>query len=204
MASDRTIVSGVRTGSMTSVPAAHAVATGAQPDGLPADEADRPSLDEPERRELLEPARHAGEHRARCDRADDHVGRSPAERLGDLVRERLGAFGVERPQVDVDEAPARLVGDLEAQPVDVVVGPVDRHDRRAVGERVVDLGRLEVGRDEDVGGQPDGGRGGRGGPGQVAGGGAGEGLDPEVDGARGGDRDRPILEVTATDCGCRP
>ena len=35
MASDRTIVSGVRTGSMTSVPAAHAVATGAQPAAWP-------------------------------------------------------------------------------------------------------------------------------------------------------------------------
>ena len=35
MASERTIVSGVRTGSMTSVPAAQAVATGAQPAAWP-------------------------------------------------------------------------------------------------------------------------------------------------------------------------
>ena len=59
---------------------------------------------------------------------------------------------------------------------------------------MVDLGRLEVGRDEDVGRQPDRGGGRRGRSGQVAGRGAGEGLDPEVDGPRGGHRNGPILE----------
>ena len=54
MASERTMVSGSRTGSMTSVPAANAVATGRAAGRLAADEADRPSLDQPELGELLE------------------------------------------------------------------------------------------------------------------------------------------------------
>ncbi len=94
--------------------------------GLAADEADRPALDEPELGELLEAAGDPREHRAAGDRGDDDVGRAPAERLGDLVGEGLGPLRVERPQVDVDEAPAGLVGDLQAQAVDVVVGAGDR------------------------------------------------------------------------------
>jgi hypothetical protein len=171
---------------MMSVPAAQALAT---------DEPDRPALDEPELGQLLEPAGDPGEHRPGRDRPDDHVRRAPAQRLGDLEGERLGALGIERPEVDVDEAPAGLVGDLEAEPVDVVIGPVDRDDGRAVGQGVVHLGRLEVGRDEDVGGEAQ--RGGccRGRPGEVAGRRARERLDAELDGARRGDRDRPVLEA---------
>ncbi len=195
IASERTIVSGSRTGSMTSVPAAQAVATGAQPAAWPPTKRIGRRSIRPELGELLEAARDAGEHRARGDRPDDDVRRAPAERLGDLVGEGLGALGVERPQVDVDEAPAGLVGDLEAEAVDVVVGAVDRDDGRAVGQGVVDLGRLEVGRDEDVGRQADRGRGGGGRAGQVAGRGAGERLDAELDGPGRGDRDRPVLEA---------
>ena len=78
----------------------------------------------------------------RQDRAagggDDGVLRQPpAELLGDLEAVGLGAFGVVRTQVDVDDRPAVLVGDLGAQPVDVVVvaadgdhrGPEDRRSR---------------------------------------------------------------------------
>ena len=43
----------------------------------------------------------------------------------DLERDRLAALGVERAEVDVDEGPALVVGDLEAEAIDVVVGPVD-------------------------------------------------------------------------------
>ena len=189
---------------MTSVPRANAVATGAQPAAWPPTNRIGRALDEAELDELLEPAGDAGEHRPRGDRRDDDVGRPPAERLGDLVGERLGALRVERAEVDVDEAPAGLVGDLEAQPVDVVVGALDRDDRRAVGEGVVDLGRLEVGRDEHVGRQPDRGRRGGRRAGEVAGRGAGERLDAELDGPRRRDRDGPILEATATGCACRP
>ncbi len=60
---------------------------------------------------------------------------------------------------------------------------------------MVDLGRLEVGRDEDVGRQPDRGRGGGRRAGEVAGRGAGERRDAELDGAGRGDRDGPVLEA---------
>ena len=91
--------------------------------------------------------------------------------------------------------PALLVGDLEAQPVDVVVGAVDPDDRRAVAEGVLDLGRLEVGRDEDEGTEP-GGRGGCGGrAGEVAGRRAGERVEPELDRPGGRDRDDAVLEA---------
>ena len=136
---------------MSTRPAANAVATGAQPGGLAADEPDRLGLDPAELDQLLEALRELREHRARRDRGDDDVGQPPAELLGDLEAERLAALGVERAEVDVDEPPPQLVGDLEAQPVDVVVGAVDPDDGRAVGERVLDLGGLEVGGDEHEG-----------------------------------------------------
>ena len=123
MASERTIVSGVADGLDHVGPGRprrrHRSAAG----GLSADEPDRPPLDQAQVGELLEAARDPGEHRPGGDRSDDDVRRPPAERLGDLVGERLRALGVERPEVDVDEPPAGLVGDLETEPVDVVVGP---------------------------------------------------------------------------------
>ncbi len=115
--------------------------------------------------------------------------------LGDLEGEGLAALGVERAEVDVDEGPALLVGDLEAEPVDVVVRAVDADDGRAVAQGVVDLGGLEVRRDEDEGTQPERGRGGRGGAGEVAGGGAGERVEAELDGSGRGDRDDAVLEA---------
>ena len=69
---------------------------------------------------------------------------------------------------------------------------------------MVDLGRLEVGRDEDVGRQPERRRSRGRRAGQVAGRGAGQRLDAELDGPRRRDRHGPVLEATATDCGCRP
>ena len=144
--------------------------------------------------QLLERAGDAGDHRARRDRGHHDVGEPPAERLGDLVGERLAALGVVRAEVDVDRAPAELVGDLEAQAVDVVVGAVDRDDRRPVGERVLDLGRLEVGRHEHVGGQARCRRGRRGRAGEVAGARAGQRVEPEGERLRRRDRDRAVLE----------
>src|SRR5947209_5699312 len=57
-------------------------------------------------------------------RADDVLRRTPAELLGDLVADRLRTLRVERAQVDVDEAPVVAIGDLAAQAIDVVVGPL--------------------------------------------------------------------------------
>src|SRR5260221_244765 len=64
-------------------------------------------------------------------------------------------------------------------------------------EGMVDLRSLEVGRDEDIRGQAQGRRGRRRCPGQVAGGGAGERVDPELDGSGRRDSDRPVLEREA-------
>ena len=162
--------------------------------GLAADEADVAWRDPAQLDQLLERAGDAGDHRARRDRGHDDVGEPPAERLGDLVGERLAALGVVRAEVDVDRAPAELVGDLEAQAVDVVVGAVDRDDRRAVGERMLDLRRLEVGRHEHVRGQARGRRGRRGRAREVAGARAGERIEPEGERLRRRDRDRAVLE----------
>jgi hypothetical protein len=60
---------------------------------------------------------------------------------------------------------------------------------------MVDLGWLEVGRDEDEGRQADGGRGGGRRPGEVPGRGAGKGRNAEFDGAGSRDRDSSILEA---------
>src|SRR3990172_705054 len=77
-------------------------------------------------------------------------GPPPAELLQDLVAVGLGTFRVVRPNVDVDEGPAVLVRDLGAEAVDLVVGPLHRHQRRLVHERRDDLALLEIRRDEDI------------------------------------------------------
>jgi hypothetical protein len=47
--------------------------------------------------------------------------------LGDFEAVGLGAFGVIRPQVHVDDRPAVFVGDLGAEAVDIVVVAADAH-----------------------------------------------------------------------------
>ena len=79
-------------------------------------------------------------------RADDVLRHPPAELLGDLEADRLRALGVERPQVDVHEAPAVLERDLRAEAVDLVVGAVDADDLGPVDAGAEDLGPLQVGR----------------------------------------------------------
>ena len=165
------------TGTISSVPLCSAVAIGLQPGGLRAE--DRPlrrrRLDQPDLDQLAERLVHLGQQLAAGHR-DHHLRRDPpAELLGDLVPEGLGALGVERPDVDVDERGVlELVGlgQLRAQPVDVVVGAVDRDHVAAVDGGRDDLAGLQVGRDEHdrrhAG--PRGVRGDR--VGQVAGGGA--------------------------------
>ena len=76
-------------------------------------------------------------------------GQPPAELLGDLVAEGLGALGVVRPDVDVDERPVLLLaGDLAGQPVDVVVVALDGDQLAAVDRGGEDLLLLQVARDE--------------------------------------------------------
>ena len=117
----------------------------------------------------------------------------PAELLGDLEAVGLGALGVVRAQVDVDDRPAVLVGDLGAQPVDVVVVAADLHEPRPEHERRHDLARLEVVGNEDDGAEPRGGGVGRDGVGEVAGRGAADGVEAELDRARDGHRDHAVL-----------
>ena len=194
IASDLAIVSGL-TGRQTSVPAGERLRDRRAALGLRAVHRRDRAADEPGVDELLEAARDLREQRARGDRRDDAVGELPAELLGRLVRERLGALGVVRAHVDVDERPAlALARDLGAEPVDGVVVAAHADDLRAVGAGGEDLLRLEVGGDEDVGGQP-GVRGvGRDGAGEVAGRRAGDGVEAELDRARERDRDDAVLE----------
>ena len=142
----------------------------------------------PSRRELAERLVHLGEQRARGHRDDDLLGQPPAELLGDLVAERLAALGVVRPDVDVHERPVLVLGDLAAQPVDVVVGALHRDERLVVHRRLHDLALLEVVRDEDDRTQAGGGGVRRDGVGEVAGAGAGDGRVAE--GARRRQRHR--------------
>ena len=113
---------------------------------LRAEEAAPAGFDQAERDELLERLVDLADQAAAGHRADDVVGQTPAELLGDLVADRLRALGVVRPQIDVDEAPAVLEGDLRAEAIDVVVVAVDAHEPRAVDLRAENLGRLQIGR----------------------------------------------------------
>ena len=152
MASDLAIVSGF-TGRTTSWPAANAVRrpassrSPARRTPCTASASTRPSATS-SRERLVD----LGQQRAGRDRDDDLLRQPPAELLGDLVAERLGALGVVRPQVDVDERPSRSrsPASSRAEPVDVVVGALDRDQRAAVDRGRDDLAGLEVGRDEDA------------------------------------------------------
>src|SRR5439155_25102913 len=95
------------------------------------DEADLP--------ELLEALPDLREERAGRDRRDDGVRQLPAELLGDLEGEGLGALGVVGAQVDVDEAPVELARQLDDQPRAVVVAAA-----HGVHLAAVDGGREEL------------------------------------------------------------
>ena len=140
---------------------------------------------------------HLRQQRAGGHGGDDLSRQPPTELLGHLVAQRLGALGVVGPDVDVDER--RLfefvgLGQLAAEPVDVVVGTFDTHQGAAVDRRLDDLGRLQVGRNEDDGVHPDPRRVGRDRVGQVAGGRAGDPGETQLPGCRDRHRHNTILE----------
>src|SRR5215475_1837083 len=64
---------------------------------------------------------------------------------------RLGALGVVRAQIHVDQAPVKPIGDLRAETVDVIVVAVDADDAGAVNGGIQNFGRLEIGGDKDAG-----------------------------------------------------
>ena len=105
--------------------------------------------------------------------------RAPAELLDDLERHRLGAFAVVRAQVHVHQSPPEAVGHLRAEPVHVVVRAAHAHQVRPKTLVADDLGRLEVVRDEDPGGEAGARRVRRDGVGEVASGRASDDVEPE-------------------------
>jgi hypothetical protein len=143
---------------------------------------------------LVEPSLDLGEQRPAGDRNDNVVGRFPAELLDDLEGQRLGALGVVGADVDVDERPVELTGDLRAQTVDVVVGSLHRDQIRTVDRRGNDLPGLQVGGDEDVRLQPGVSRVSCDRVGEVPGRGTGDGGIAEPLGHRERHRDDAVLE----------
>ena len=85
-------------------------------------------------------------------------------------------------------------GELGAEPVDVVVVAAHADQVGAVDAGREQLLLLEVGGDEDVGLEPGGGGVGGDGVGEVAGRGAGDGLEAQLARLRDGDGDDPVLE----------
>src|SRR5439155_11128218 len=81
---------------------------------------------------------------------DDGVLRQrPAELFGDLKTVRLGAFGVIRAKVDVDDRPAVLVGNLGTQAVDIVIVAADADHGRPEDELPENFALLQIVRDHD-------------------------------------------------------
>src|SRR5262249_37474899 len=107
-------------------------------------------------------------------------GQFPAELFGDFVAVSFRAFSVVGAEIDVDQAPAELVGDLRAQAVDVVVVAVDADDAAAVNGGVQHFGGLEIRREEDGGVEALLRALGGNGIGEVAGRRATDGLEPEA------------------------
>ena len=63
----------------------------------------------------------------------------------------LRAFGIIGPQIHIDEAPLEAVGNLRAQPVDVVIVAVDAHDTGTVDGGVQHFCGFEICRNENAG-----------------------------------------------------
>ena len=122
------------------------------------------------------------------------VRRFPSELFGDLESHRLGTFGIERPQIDVDEAPGMPFGDLGAEAIDVVVVSADCNHTRSIDLRRGDLASFQT-----VGNQNECGKTGCCGLGrnrvrEIAGGRASHGFEFEFEGLVDGHRRHAILE----------
>ena len=118
---------------------------------------------------------------------------APAELFGDFEAIGLGAFGVIGPQVHVHDRPAVLVGDLGAKAIDVVVIAADADHVRAEDQRAEDFPLLEIVRDHDIAADARLRRMGGGAVGQIAGAGAADRVETELDGLADRDADDPFL-----------
>ncbi|OLL73183.1 ComEC/Rec2-related protein [Pseudonocardia sp. Ae168_Ps1] len=163
--------------------------------GLRAEHRVRRRLDQAQLAQLGEALVDLRELRAGRDRDDDLLRQPPAELLGDLEAQGLGALGVVGADVDVHERPVLVLGgQLGGEPVDVVVVAVDREQGAPVHRGRDDLRLLQRGGDE-YDRVPAGARGGgRDGVGQVAGRGAAEHREAELAGGGERHRDHAVLE----------
>src|SRR5207302_2027662 len=114
-------------------------------------DAGRGPLEEADADQFLEGLGRLGQERPSSDGHDQVVGCAPTELLHDLERQCLAAFRIEGAEVDVDDRPAVQISELNAQPVDVVVGAIDLDDGGAVRAGGSNFPRLEVGGDENQG-----------------------------------------------------
>src|SRR5579885_99632 len=89
--------------------------------------------------ELFEGLGDLGKASAASGRNHDVVGQLPSELLGYFKAEGPGALGSVGPEIDIDEGPSVLVGNLAAQPIDVVVVTANRDDLRSIDGRADDL-----------------------------------------------------------------
>ncbi len=191
IASERAIVSGF-TGVTSSAPSRNACATGRQPCGLGAADPVGLLLDRADRDQLTERPVDLREQSAPHAIGHHHVvGQTPAELLGGLEPERLGALGVVGAHVHVHERPWQCLGDLAAETVHLVVVALDRDDLGAVGLGREDLRSLEVLGHEDVALDAGLRRVGGGGVRQVAGRGARDRLDSRTRAPSSRRRSRP-------------
>ncbi len=150
-------------------------------------------LDQPHLLELFKALVELRQDGAARRRDDDVLGELPAELLRDFEAVGLRPLGVVGPEIHVDERPAVLVGDLAAQPVDVVIVALDRDGFRAVDRRADDLSLLQPFGDEDVAVEPRLGGVGGDGVGEIAGRGAGDGVEAELDRLGDRHRDDPVF-----------
>ena len=152
IASERAIVFG-RCGTMSSAPFLDRDRDGRAAGGLRTEEAHGACgfLDQAQEYQLIEGLANLANQAAAGHGNDDVVRQAPAKLLGNLVADRLRAFGIVRAQIDVDEAPVVLVRDQRGEAVDVVVVAVDADEARTIDQGVEDLGGLQVCGHQDAG-----------------------------------------------------
>ncbi len=112
--------------------------------GLGTIEAGDRACDEPCGKKLGESFIEFRHQRPAGHRCDDSRRRAPAELLRNLERDRLGSLAVVAPQIDVQDAPPVLVGNLCAEAIHVVIRPLDSHDSCAAHRCRHELADLEV------------------------------------------------------------
>ena len=150
--------------------------------------------DEARRAQLIRGGRLTREQRTGSDRNDDVVGERPSELLGAFEQDRVAALGVIRAQREVHEAPAVLIGEAAAETIHRVIRTLHSNDRGAICRGARDLSGLDVRGHEHKCAKTVARCGSRDGPGEIAGGRAGDRVEPELDRARERDGHGPVFE----------